>query len=1198
MNNFGLGLVLNFTDRATSGINLAVGSFQRLNTMAERVGKTTDTTRQSFEEMVIAGLSITSIGYVAETTGDMVVNAFEKIIESTIEVGSYFEQTRITLSTLFQSDAIAEDKIDWLLDFAKTTPFDVENLTSAFVSMKAMGVDASTELQMASGATQSLMGYLGDLNAYRPDLDMSYIIRGVRNAMGGNTRSLDMILDIDSEGMIGKTFDNIETDLPALVQALGVEGMMAKLEGTWQQKLTNMGDAWTILALRISDAGLFAGAKEILGIVADYLGSLTSDENEERLFAIAQVLSDAFTSILEPLKGVAEWLVNLTDKFIDFAIANPELVQGILKVVAVFGALMLGIGTVFQILGPAITAFSTFGLFLSTAGTTASKTAGSIGLLSGGFAKFLPVIGWVIGAFYLLKEAYDNNFMGFKTFVDYLREKAQPFFEGLGLLIQGVFGTLNDEQLRTADEMGLTNIIEGFKEMNSALWDFWETNNEWIIDGAIFVSLATGIGKVYEAVKLIAGLKGVQWVAELFASIGTLGAMAVGTVGVILVGTMYLTADEAATSRWDSLIREYDGKQYETEIKQYDELPATTKIGNWFKGLFGIEAKTLEELNKEWYDMASGRLDTEIFGEPERSLDTYRELVKYFDELGEGYEALTAVFLASENAQQGVADGIVALKDGWGNFVDFLKETWNDIAEVINESFGTNLSTFIIDKPEVSLAYANNTDFNEPFTGLLGGGTKDSYIKNQQMLKDNSYNNSIFSNFASEMNRINYEIVAGMESNRSEVENQAFQTIQSVTDKYAPLPDKSWEVGGDSTSNLALSIDSNRYKTENSSRTMYDNILTILRPLIEEGEPIGISVIEGLVRGMEAVSVISPTRGLVELVITAFKKGFDLNSPSRETQWIGENLIYGLIKGMSIGDLASFANSLTNTLVTAFTNGMLTATEILSVLGEKAKSKLKELGIVFGSTYGDLVLPNAPITSDFGWRDPFLTDSGEWSSSYHEGVDYGLPWGYPVGSAGDGVVDYAGWYGGYGNSVIVDHGDGLSSLYAHLSSILVTIGQIVEAGDILGLVGSTGNSTGAHLHFGLYQDGVAIDPLQGFAKGVNSFVGGLALINEQGGEIVNLPNGSQVIPNDKTVELSKTQGRLEAYERLVKQGGNKQVISQDDNSLVFEKESVVIHVHGTTDRDLDDVAETLMKKIDRLRYLKSIGSRNSLFKKV
>ncbi len=94
----------------------------------------------------------------------------------------------------------------------------------------------------------------------------------------------------------------------------------------------------------------------------------------------------------------------------------------------------------------------------------------------------------------------------------------------------------------------------------------------------------------------------------------------------------------------------------------------------------------------------------------------------------------------------------------------------------------------------------------------------------------------------------------------------------------------------------------------------------------------------------------------------------------------------------------------------------------------------------------------------------------------HTGQDIAASYGAPVEAASDGRVIYTGWFGGYGKIVVIDHGGGISTLYAHLSTTLTTEGAFVRQGQVIGRVGSTGYSTGPHVHFEVRVDGVPIDP--------------------------------------------------------------------------------------------------------------------------
>jgi murein DD-endopeptidase MepM/ murein hydrolase activator NlpD len=123
---------------------------------------------------------------------------------------------------------------------------------------------------------------------------------------------------------------------------------------------------------------------------------------------------------------------------------------------------------------------------------------------------------------------------------------------------------------------------------------------------------------------------------------------------------------------------------------------------------------------------------------------------------------------------------------------------------------------------------------------------------------------------------------------------------------------------------------------------------------------------------------------------------------------------------------------------------------------------------------GVMTVPvDAEITSGFGYRmHPILG-----YQKFHSGLDFGSDSGSTIRSAAAGVVIYAQWYGGYGNTVIVDHGSGFTTLYGHTEGFYVAEGATVQKGQPIAAVGSTGLSTGPHLHFEVRQNGEPIDPV-------------------------------------------------------------------------------------------------------------------------
>jgi len=119
-----------------------------------------------------------------------------------------------------------------------------------------------------------------------------------------------------------------------------------------------------------------------------------------------------------------------------------------------------------------------------------------------------------------------------------------------------------------------------------------------------------------------------------------------------------------------------------------------------------------------------------------------------------------------------------------------------------------------------------------------------------------------------------------------------------------------------------------------------------------------------------------------------------------------------------------------------------------------------------------LPVAGAELTSTFGNRtDPFAH-----THAFHAGIDFAAPRGTPIASAAGGIVAFAGFRRDYGWVVEIDHGNGLSTRYAHASELLVHAGEVVAPGDRIAMVGSTGRSTGPHLHFEVLRAGDHVDP--------------------------------------------------------------------------------------------------------------------------
>lgn len=146
-----------------------------------------------------------------------------------------------------------------------------------------------------------------------------------------------------------------------------------------------------------------------------------------------------------------------------------------------------------------------------------------------------------------------------------------------------------------------------------------------------------------------------------------------------------------------------------------------------------------------------------------------------------------------------------------------------------------------------------------------------------------------------------------------------------------------------------------------------------------------------------------------------------------------------------------------------------------TVLSEKVMTEPQSRIVVVGTK----VIPSRG-TGSFVWP----TNGGYISSNmgarwgaFHRGLDIARPSNYTIKAADNGVVTFTGWDGSYGNKIVISHNNGYETIYAHLSQIDVSVGQVVGQGSAIGIMGSTGNSTGTHLHFELHENGSLINPL-------------------------------------------------------------------------------------------------------------------------
>jgi murein DD-endopeptidase MepM/ murein hydrolase activator NlpD len=249
-----------------------------------------------------------------------------------------------------------------------------------------------------------------------------------------------------------------------------------------------------------------------------------------------------------------------------------------------------------------------------------------------------------------------------------------------------------------------------------------------------------------------------------------------------------------------------------------------------------------------------------------------------------------------------------------------------------------------------------------------------------------------------------------------------------------------------------------------------EQIEAYLRDNLQSAREYGLNILE--VEG-EKILVETEERGpeWVDVVGSA-------GSMDAKWQWLCQEEFGAPVGGGTLGAALASLRSSPNGDQRAravLTSGNLTGDALMAALQAEASGNGGSgIPAATPSTLPGPQAPSGPVTSEFGWREDPITGL----RTFHSGIDVLATEGAQVASTGAGRVVFAGTQNGYGNTVIVEHANGLSTRYAHLSRILVSADQLVQDGSVVGLAGQTGRATGPHLHYEVLMDGRAVDPLQ------------------------------------------------------------------------------------------------------------------------
>ena len=506
-NLFGLAICIDYEDNATAGLLRTDEAFRRVNDSAEDMVSAMSQKTDAMNELAKTGASYIYSGKEMMNIGGGIINSFVNLGKSVVDTGADFENTRVTLEALYKSKEIAEEKLQWAVDFGANSPFDIADVKGLMVGMKAIGVELDQEVTTVGGHTQELLGYIGDLGALRPDVGLGRIGYAIRNALGGNSRSLKAALDVDIDQILGRKFgaggaETVAQDIADLVEGLGAEGLMEKLFGTWGQMVSELGDQMERIKLAIADAGAFDGAKAILKQIFEMMNKLTNEE----ILALGEGLSDIFTSLLKPVGFLVDVFINLVNKVKELIITRPDIVKFAVGFVAIGASLTVVLGALTVLTGMFLVARSMLGhLSMSIIKLAFGSNVASVGMLTlfksvallAGKALLMIAIAKVLYNIFKddiakvmtsVSEAFkilSYDFNDFSRAVNDLDSRSDIFGKlTLGIMkVITVFkalieswgdDTLSEDTFLKAEKLGILPIIETLMELKWAVQDVWE----------------------------------------------------------------------------------------------------------------------------------------------------------------------------------------------------------------------------------------------------------------------------------------------------------------------------------------------------------------------------------------------------------------------------------------------------------------------------------------------------------------------------------------------------------------------------------------------------------------------------------------------------------------------------------------------------------------------------------------------------
>lgn len=434
----GLGILLNVVDEASEPLRRVANMLGVAQRNAQNTSGSMNVLEQNLSALALGATSFMYTGERLIRGGTRILGVFKAMGNQMIKTGTQFEGYRKTLKSLYGDEQLAKDKVNWAMDLAANTPFEIQDVMGALIGMKAVGIEADSTFANANGEMRTFIEYVGDLASLRPDVGMDGVMIGIRNYLGGNARSLNERMDIDIEEILGRKMGATSTDrisdIVELSQKLA-KGLMKEMEGTWQHLMSTFRGQITRLLLSVAESGIFDKIKSTISKVVGFINAIPGSELE----VIGKNLSGIFDDLWEPLDKLATTVVTMLGAIKDLVMENPEVIKTIVQLSLLASGLLIAVGSLSMLGG--VIGFVKLGL----------------SQLGGTLSSFIMPLGLVTAGIWILSRLWKDDFLGLKTNTQSFLKDTITF---IGLLIDAWDYSMSDDNFVKAQELGMLGLIE------------------------------------------------------------------------------------------------------------------------------------------------------------------------------------------------------------------------------------------------------------------------------------------------------------------------------------------------------------------------------------------------------------------------------------------------------------------------------------------------------------------------------------------------------------------------------------------------------------------------------------------------------------------------------------------------------------------------------------------------------------------